>query len=51
MCGHAGFFRAFAQQGLAQTVRVMANAIVHRSPDDVGAWADGNPPLKVIGEN
>lgn len=40
MCGLSGCLSTSAQQGLAETARQMADAIFHRGPDDVGAWAD-----------
>lgn len=40
MCGLAGCLSASGRQGLAETARQMANAIVHRGPDDAGAWVD-----------
>jgi len=42
MCGITGFFAAPARpEGeLKEMARSMANAIVHRGPDDSGAWAD-----------
>ena len=40
MCGLTGFLSAHHRQHLTETVIQMANAIVHRGPDDVGAWVD-----------
>ncbi len=42
MCGLAGFLtvRADNLEGLEAMATRMANAIVHRGPDDSGAWAD-----------
>ena len=43
MCGIAGFFgrqRSRPADELATTVRAMTDAIVHRGPDDAGAWID-----------
>jgi asparagine synthase (glutamine-hydrolysing) len=40
MCGLTGLLGAPDSRGLAETARQMANTIVHRGPDDIGAWAD-----------
>jgi asparagine synthase (glutamine-hydrolysing) len=43
MCGIAGFFGSTAGHGgdeLAGIVRSMTDALVHRGPDDSGAWVD-----------
>ena len=40
MCGFAGYLSLTPQQGLAETVLQMAQAIRHRGPDDAGVWVD-----------
>src|SRR2546430_15855906 len=43
MCGLTGFVAsAAASDDLAPTVRRMANALVHRGPDDGGEWIDAD---------
>ena len=44
MCGFSGFLIADASAlgGLEAVATQMANAIAHRGPDDVGAWADAH---------
>ena len=45
MCGLAGYFSTAVQQGMSETATQMARAIVHRGPDDAGAWADESAGL------
>ncbi len=45
MCGFAGFWqpvvgRALSQAALSDRARRMADALVHRGPDDLGVWSD-----------
>lgn len=40
MCGLTGFLGTSDSHGLAEKARQMADAIVHRGPDDAGVWAD-----------
>lgn len=40
MCGLSGFLWVPDRCGLVDTARQMANAIIHRGPDDVGVWVD-----------
>jgi asparagine synthase (glutamine-hydrolysing) len=45
MCGIAGFFGSNISRGadeLTGIVRSMTDAIVHRGPDDAGAWVDAD---------
>ncbi len=45
MCGIAGFFnpsQKLAQTELLNTATRMSDALVHRGPDDQGAWADAD---------
>lgn len=40
MCGLAGCLTMSFRHGLAETAQEMANAIVHRGPNDSGVWTD-----------
>jgi len=40
MCGIAGFIGAGGGQDLTRTVQAMTDTLVHRGPDDAGAWVD-----------
>src|SRR3989442_5688008 len=40
MCGITGFLTSAKKNGLEVTVRRMADTIIHRGPDDEGAWVD-----------
>lgn len=44
MCGITGFITAQGAnaEALSATVRTMADSMVHRGPDDAGAWADSD---------
>lgn len=44
MCGLTGFWQRdfFSAEGANATVRVMANKIAHRGPDDGGVWTDAD---------
>lgn len=40
MCGVVGFFSTSIISDAEGCVRLMANTLVHRGPDDLGAWTD-----------
>jgi asparagine synthase (glutamine-hydrolysing) len=44
MCGLTGFLQptGFADEIAEQVIGQMSNTIVHRGPDDVGSWLDGD---------
>jgi len=40
MCGIAGFWDATGRHALESVARVMADALLHRGPDDAGTWVE-----------
>ena len=40
MCGIAGFLTHPGSSDLSESVRIMADTLVHRGPDDSGVWTD-----------
>ena len=42
MCGFTGFYlnSSDSKESLIKQVNLMSNAIMHRGPDDSGAWID-----------
>lgn len=40
MCGFAGFIQSSNNQNAGEIARAMADALVHRGPDDAGVWLD-----------
>jgi asparagine synthase (glutamine-hydrolysing) len=45
MCGFAGFLDRSSANDMRQVVAVMADALRHRGPDDMGAWTDATAGL------
>lgn len=42
MCGLTGFISAYCRtERMAEVVRSMSGALIHRGPDDEGVWVDG----------
>ena len=40
MCGITGFLTHPGSSNLSVSVRIMADTLIHRGPDDSGVWAD-----------
>jgi asparagine synthase (glutamine-hydrolysing) len=49
MCGFTGFwgFGGHSEEGITNVVRLMADAMFHRGPDDVGAWTDAQAGIAI----